>query len=136
MNKFTGVESYERFDVWTSKLANEKHVESELNKIIEKSGKGILIPYKSESAGLEKSDNQKAMIMTLVVGVIVLLSLFNCCNTIVTSINSRSREFALFRGIGISKDEVKKIVVLESCIYIVVGFIISIIPTLIVRYII
>ncbi len=136
MNKFTGVESYERFDVWTSKLANEKHVESELNKIIEKSGKGILIPYKSEAAGIEKSDNQKAMIMTLVVGVIVLLSLFNCCNTIVTSINSRSREFALFRGIGISKDEVKKIVVLESCIYIVVGFIISIIPTLIVRYII
>ncbi len=136
MNKFTGVESYERFDVWTSKLANEKHVESELNKIIEKSGKGILIPYKSESAALEKSDNQKAMIMTLVVGVIVLLSLFNCCNTIVTSINSRSREFALFRGIGISKDEVKKIVVLESCIYIVLGFISSIIPTLIVRYII
>lgn len=136
MNKFTGVSSYERFDIWTSKLANEKHVENELNKIISKSGKGILIPYKSQSSAIEKSDNQKAMIMTLVVGVIVLLSLFNCCNTIVTSINSRSREFALFRGIGISKDEVKKIVVLESCIYIVVGFIISIIPTLIVRYII
>ena len=136
MNKFTGISTYERFDIWTNKLSNQKNIESELNKIIENSGKGILIPYKSEAAGIEKSDNQKAMIMTLVVGVIVLLSLFNCCNTIVTSINSRSREFALFRGIGISKDEVKKIVVLESCIYIVVGFIISIIPTLIVRYII
>lgn len=136
MNKFTGISTYERFDIWTNKLSNQKNIESELNKIIENSGKGILIPYKSEAAGLEKSDNQKAMIMTLVVGVIVLLSLFNCCNTIVTSINSRSREFALFRGIGISKDEVKKIVVLESCIYIVLGFIISIIPTLIVRYII
>ncbi|KGJ50804.1 ABC transporter permease [Clostridium sp. NCR] len=136
MNKFTGISTYERFDIWTNKLSNQKNIESELSKIIENSGKGILIPYKSEAAGLEKSDNQKAMIMTLVVGVIVLLSLFNCCNTIVTSINSRSREFALFRGIGISKDEVKKIVVLESCIYIVLGFIISIIPTLIVRYII
>lgn len=136
MNKFTGISTYERFDIWTNKLSNQKNIESELNKIIENSGKGILIPYKSEAAGIEKSDNQKAMIMTLVVGVIVLLSLFNCCNTIVTSINSRSREFALFRGIGISKDEVKKIVVLESCIYIVVGFIISIIPTLMVRYII
>lgn len=136
MNKFTGISTYERFDIWTNKLSNQKNIESELNKIIENSGKGILIPYKSEAAGIEKSDNQKAMIMILVVGVIVLLSLFNCCNTIVTSINSRSREFALFRGIGISKDEVKKIVVLESCIYIVVGFIISIIPTLIVRYII
>ncbi|WP_148551200.1 ABC transporter permease [Paraclostridium bifermentans] len=136
MNKFTGISTYERFDIWTNKLSNQKNIESELNKIIENSGKGILIPYKSEAAGIEKSDNQKAMIMTLVVGVIVLLSLFNCCNTIVTSINSRSREFALFRGIGISKDEVKKIVVLESCIYIIVGFIISIIPTLIVRYII
>lgn len=136
MNKFTGISTYERFDIWTNKLSNQKNIESELKQIIENSGKGILIPYKSEAAGIEKSDNQKAMIMTLVVGVIVLLSLFNCCNTIVTSINSRSREFALFRGIGISKDEVKKIVVLESCIYIVVGFIISIIPTLIVRYII
>ena len=136
MNKFTCISTYERFDIWTNKLSNQKNIESELNKIIENSGKGILIPYKSEAAGIEKSDNQKAMIMILVVGVIVLLSLFNCCNTIVTSINSRSREFALFRGIGISKDEVKKIVVLESCIYIVVGFIISIIPTLIVRYII
>lgn len=136
MNEFTGISTYERFDIWTNKLSNQKNIESELNKIIENSGKGILIPYKSEAAEIEKSDNQKAMIMTLVVGVIVLLSLFNCCNTIVTSINSRSREFALFRGIGISKDEVKKIVVLESYIYIVVGFIISIIPTLIVRYII
>lgn len=136
MNKFTGISTYERFDIWTSKLVNQKNIESELKKIIENSGKGILIPYKSEAAGIEKSDNQKAMIMTLVVGVIVLLSLFNCCNTIVTSINSRSREFALFRGIGISKGEVKKIVSLESYIYIVVGFIISIIPTLIVRYII
>ena len=136
MNKFTGISTYERFDIWTNKLSNQKNIESELKQIIENSGKGILIPYKSEAAGIEKSDNQKAMIMTLVVGVIVLLSLFNCCNTIVTSINSRSREFALFRGIGISKDEVKKIVVLESYIYIVVGFIISIIPTLIVRYII
>ncbi|MBU5288382.1 ABC transporter permease [Paraclostridium bifermentans] len=136
MNEFTGISTYERFDIWTNKLSNQKNIESELNKIIENSGKGILIPYKSEAAEIEKSDNQKAMIMTLVVGVIVLLSLFNCCNTIVTSINSRSREFALFRGIGISKDEVKKIVVLESCIYIVVGFIISTIPTLIVRYII
>lgn len=136
MNKFTCISTYERFDIWTNKLSNQKNIESELNKIIENSGKGILIPYKSEAAGIEKSDNQKAMIMTLVVGVIVLLSLFNCCNTIVTSINSRSREFALFRGIGISKDEVKKIVVLESYIYIVVGFIISIVPTLIVRYII
>ncbi|MGL5642884.1 MAG: FtsX-like permease family protein, partial [Paraclostridium sp.] len=105
MNKFTGISTYERFDIWTGKFANQKNIESELNKIIENSGKGILIPYKSEAAGIEKSDNQKAMIMTLVVGVIVLLSLFNCCNTIVTSINSRSREFALFRGIGISKDE-------------------------------
>lgn len=136
MNKFTCISTYERFDIWTNKLSNQKNIESELNKIIENSGKGILIPYKSEAAGIEKSDNQKAMIMILVVGVIVLLSLFNCCNTIVTSINSRSREFALFRGIGISKDEVKKIVVLESYIYIVVGFIISIVPTLIVRYII
>jgi ABC-type lipoprotein release transport system permease subunit len=136
MNKFTGVSSYERFDVWTSKLANEKHVESELNKIIEKSGKGILIPYKSESAGIEKSDNQKAMVMALVVGVIVILSLFNCCNTIVTSINSRSREFALFRGIGISKDEIKIIVKLEGLIYIAVSFAIAIVPTLITRAII
>lgn len=136
MNKFTGVESYERFDIWTSKLANNKHIESELNKIIDKSKKGILIPYKSEAQGLEKSDNQKTMIMVLVIGVIVILSLFNCCNTIVTNINSRKREFALFRGIGISQDEIKKIVKLESLIYVVNGFIISIIPSLIVRYMI
>jgi ABC-type antimicrobial peptide transport system permease subunit len=135
-NKFTDVSSYERFDIWTSKLANNKKVESELNKIIDKSGKGILIPYKSEAAGLEKSDNQKTMVMTLVVGVIVILSLFNCCNTIVTSINSRSREFALFRGIGISKDEIKKIVKLEGLIYIAVSFVIAVVPTLITRAII
>ncbi|WP_307903066.1 FtsX-like permease family protein, partial [Clostridioides difficile] len=67
---------------------------------------------------------------------IVILSLFNCCNTIVTSINSRSREFALFRGIGISKHEINKIVKLESYIYIIVSFCISIIPILIVRSII
>ena len=136
MNKFTGISSYERFDVWTSKLANNKYVESELNKIIEKSEKGILIPYKSESAGIEKSDNQKTMVMVLIVGVIAILSLFNCCNTIVTSINSRSREFALLRGIGISQDEIKKIVKLEGLVYVFNGFFVAIIPSLIVRAII
>ena len=136
MNKFIGVSSYERFDIWTSKLSNKNYVEDELNKIIYKSGKGIFIPYKSESEGIEKNDNQKTMVLLLVVGIIVTMSLFNICNIIVNSVNSRTREFALLRGIGISKDEVKKIVVLESYIYIILGFIISIIPTLIVRYII
>lgn len=135
-NKFTGISSYERFDIWTSKLANDKYVESELNKITEKTNKGILIPYKAETAEYEKIDNQKTLIMVLVTGIIVILSLFNCCNTIVTSINSRSREFALFRGIGISKHEINKIVKLESYIYIIVSFCISIIPILIVRSII
>ncbi|RDY27605.1 ABC transporter permease [Romboutsia weinsteinii] len=136
MNKFIGNSSYERFDIWTSKIANNSHIENELKKIIEKTGKGILIPYKSESAGIEKSDNQKAMIMVLVVGVIIILSLFNCCNTIVTSINSRVREFALLRGIGISKHEIKKIIKLEGLVYILISSSISILPSLIVRSII
>lgn len=136
MNKFTGFDTYERFDIYTSKLANGNYIEGELNKILEKTGKGILIPYKSESAGIEKSDNQKTMIMILVILVIVILSLFNVLNTIVTSINSRSREFALFRGIGISKEEIKKIIKLEGLLYIFISFIISIVPILIVRNII
>lgn len=135
-NEFTGISSYERFDIWTSKLANDKYVESELNKIIEKTNKGILIPYKTETAEYEKSDNQKTLIMVLVIGVIIILSLFNCCNTIVTNINSRSKEFALFKGIGISKNEINKIVKLESYIYIIVSFSIAVIPILIVRSII
>lgn len=135
-NKFTGVSSYERFDIWTSKLANDKYVENELDKITEKTSKGILIPYKTETAEYEKSDNQKTLIMVLVIGIIVILSLFNCCNTIVTNINSRSREFALFRGLGISKYEINKIVKLESYIYIIISFTIAVVPILIVRSII
>ena len=135
-NQFTGVSSYERFDIWTSKLADEKYVESKLDRIKEKSGKGILIPYKSETEGYEKSENQKTLIIALVVCVIIILSLFNCCNTIVTNINSRSREFALFRGIGISKNEIKKIVKLENLIYLIESFVLAIVPTLLMRYII
>lgn len=135
-NQFTGVSSYERFDIWTSKLANEAKVERELDKITKNSDKGILIPYKSETLQYEKSYKQKAIIMSLVVLIIVTLSLFNCCNTIVTNINSRNREFALLRGIGISRGEIFKIVKLESLIYILVSFFISIIPTLILRSII
>lgn len=136
MNKFIGVKSYERFDIWTSKLANDSYVEDELNKIIDKSNKGILIPYKSEAGKIEKGDNQKTLVMVLVVGVIITLSLFNCCNTIITSINSRTREFSLFRGIGISKDEIEKIVKLEGALYVGMGVIIAIVPSLIVRSII
>ncbi|MFR4161589.1 MAG: FtsX-like permease family protein [Paraclostridium sordellii] len=136
MNKFIGVKSYERFDIWTSKLANDVYVEDELNKIIDKSDKGILIPYKAEAGKIEKGDNQKTLVMIVVVGVIITVSLFNCCNTIITSINSRTREFALFRGIGISKDEISKIVKLEGALYVGMGFIISIVPSLIVRSII
>lgn len=140
MNKFTGIDTYERFDIWTSKLADDEYVESELNKILDnnipKYGKGVLIPYKMESQDIEKSDNQKLLIMVMVISVIVILSVFNILNTIVTNINSRNREFALFRGIGIGKNEINKIVKLEVLIYIVVSFIVSLVPTLIVRSII
>ncbi|MGL5756319.1 MAG: FtsX-like permease family protein [Paraclostridium sp.] len=136
MDKFTGVKSYERFDVWTSKLANDSYVEDKLDKIIDKSDKGILIPYKSEAGKIEKGDNQKTLVMIIVVGVIITLSLFNCCNIIITSINSRTREFALFRGIGISKDEIAKIVKLEGFVYVGMGFVIAIVPSLMVRSII
>lgn len=132
-NKFTGISSYERFDVWTSKIANNKYVERELNEIIEKTNTGIVIPYKAESAEFEKIENQKTLLLSLVIGVIVILSLFNCCNTIITNINSRNREFALLRGIGISKDEIDKIVKLEGLIYILASFSLAIIPTLLVR---
>lgn len=135
-NQFTDVSSYERFDIWTSKLADEKYVESKLDKIKEKSGIGILIPYKAETEVYEKSENQKMLIMVLVVCVIIILSLFNFCNTIVTNINSRSREFALFRGIGISKNEINKIVKLENLIYLIESFVLAIVPTLLMRYII
>lgn len=40
-----------------SKLVNDKYVESELNKIIEKINKGILILYKVEIVEYEKIDN-------------------------------------------------------------------------------
>ncbi|MGO1041957.1 FtsX-like permease family protein [Clostridioides difficile] len=136
MDKFTGVPSYERFDVWTSKLANNKYIERELNKIVDKSGKGLLTHYKDEASGIEKSDNQKNMVMIIVIGVIVVLSMFNCCNIIVVSIKNRRREFALLRGIGISKDEIKGIIKIEGIIYLFNGVILSIIPSLIVRLII
>lgn len=135
-NKFTGIDSYERFDIWTSKLANSKNIDRELNDIIAKSKKGILIPYKNESATIEKSDNQKNLIMALVVGVVIILSLLNFCNVIATNIKNRKREFALLNGIGISNGEVRSIVKLEGLIYITVGILIGVIPTFTIRYLI
>lgn len=136
LNKFVGNATYERFDIWTSKFASKNKVESELDEIINKSGKGTLIKYKDESSKIEKNDNQKIMIMVIVVGIVIILSLFNCCNTIVTSINSRIKEFALYRAIGISKDEIEKIIKLEGLVYIIISSVIAILPSLIIRAII
>jgi ABC-type lipoprotein release transport system permease subunit len=134
-NKLTGKPSYERFDIWTSKLSNSKYIESELNRIVGEAGKGVVVPYKQEAAGLEKEFSQKAMVFALIIGVVILLSLFNFCNTVVTNINSRKREFALLKAIGITSKEIKSIIDIENLVYVLISYVITIVPLLVVRYI-
>ncbi|OPJ64165.1 FtsX-like permease family protein [Clostridium oryzae] len=133
MNKIMGNSGYERFDIWSSMYSNKSVIASDLEEIAKEEGDGKFVNYKNESEEYTKENNQKSIIIGLVVGIIAILSLFNYCNSIFTSINNRSREFALFRGIGITKREIFRIITLEINVCVLISYILSLIPALIIR---
>lgn len=132
-NKFVGNKSYERFDLWSSKLANNKKIENELNEIMV-DNKGILIPYNDEVKEYEQSENRKLMIMSTVAFIVILLATFNSCNSISMNIKDREKEISIMRSIGLSKKSIKNIYYKESYFYVMSGFAISIFPSFLIRY--
>ena len=106
----------------------EKQVEDEIRK--------ILIAQDNNQLGIESVliwekdlSGMKTMIITMSVAASIIfgiIAILNVINTIVTTLITRKREFAILEAIGMTKKQQKKLLVYEGLYYLIISMIIII----------
>ena len=56
---------------------------------------------------------------------IALITVFNIINSITMSVAARTRQYGVFRAIGLSTRQLKKMIIAEACVYTITGSIIG-----------
>lgn len=132
-NKFFGVSSFERFDIWGDKDSNGNYIEDKLQEILDTGGVGTLTNFELESKAIEKSNSNRMVLILFLASLVTITTIFYCNNTILNSINDRIKEFSVLKAIGFNDNEINKIVGCEMDIYFVLSIGIAIIPIITVR---
>lgn len=102
--------------------------DNEINKIINESG-NIMLMLTSKN-GFIDSMKEMESILLIVGGVVALIlgliGIINVTNTMITSLISRKVEFAMLESIGMTKNQLKKMIAFEGIYYIVLSSIVII----------
>lgn len=127
----------ESVDIDLKDNVNLIEADNEINKIINESG-NIMLMLTSKNFYIEGMNEMKAIL--LIVGGVValilgLIGIINVTNTMLTSMISRKVEFAMLESIGMTKDQLKKMIIFEGVYYILlsssviipIGFIVSLV---------
>lgn len=123
--KLTG---YQEFDINVEKGADLTKVESELQAIANKQKNGQLISYKEEIEKWREYQLQVGAILLSLVIIIAIVGFINIMNTLNVNIIIRKREFGMLRALGMTKKDMRKILLKESALY---GFFSSLIGMLV-----
>lgn len=101
------------------KAEEEENIESFMKNFIENKNKDIKYEskasYEKEFKSMENTYKGIGFLLSIILGIVGML---NFVNTMITSIISRKKEFAMLESIGMTKKQLKKMLVIESNIYI------------------
>ncbi|SHI06092.1 MacB-like core domain-containing protein [Clostridium collagenovorans DSM 3089] len=97
----------------------------EINNEFDKRNYRIIDKQKVEE-GIKKASARISTLLYSFIAILVVISIFNIINIMYMNISSRKKEISMLRAIGMSKDEVKAMVVKETFYYCIYAAIISI----------
>ncbi len=104
-----------------------KNVEASIKKLVE-GNKRISMESKLENySEMKNSENQITVLGGCLGIMIMLLSISNYLNMMSESMQNRSKEFAILESVGMTRKQIKKMIVFESLGYAVMSIVISLI---------
>ncbi len=122
-----------RYQYWEGKVKdgyNYEEVEEQLRGVTDSDKGATLFSYREELEKVKVNNAQIIFAMYSIVIVIAIVSIINLINIMNMSAIMRKREFGFLRAIGLSKKQVKKIIMWEGAIYGVVSSIVAAILTI------
>lgn len=122
-DKYFDISEFSRFDVNVKK--DSENVESALNKIINQYKGTKLKSFKEEKAKMEKEKNQMMFLVLTLVIIIAVIGILNMINTMITSIISRRKEFGMLRAVGMTNEQLKKMIRIEGMYYGLISAVLS-----------
>lgn len=118
----------ESVDIDLKDNVNLIEADNEINKVINESG-NIMLMLTSKNYFIEGMKEMKSILLIVGGGVALILGLIgiiNVTNTMLTSMISRKVEFAMLESIGMTKDQLKKMIIFEGMYYILLSSIVII----------
>lgn len=111
-----------------------KSVENKLNELLSKYPNLVMETLQEvETSSANTIHNTSVQVYGLSV-FIILFSIFNLTNTLISRISTRKREFGMLEAIGMTRRQIKKMLLYENALLILPGLIITIIAGSIVGY--
>ncbi|MEW9095159.1 MAG: FtsX-like permease family protein [Clostridiaceae bacterium] len=112
-----GLSGYKMIDIKLSQDSDIEFIEKELNHVAKKVSEGTLFSFEEEVKKLKTLINQIIMLSLCLLAVIIVIGVLNITNTISTNLIVRTREFATFRALGTTNEDLRNIIKLEGAFY-------------------
>ncbi|MTI49289.1 MAG: ABC transporter permease [Firmicutes bacterium] len=128
MEKYLGLEGYQKIEVNVTKDANTQSIEAKLNEIAKNQKNGELTIFRDQVEKINQIRVQIASILYILIGVIILVGLINIINIMNTNVILRRREFGMLRALGMTNEQLRKVITKEGLFY---GLLSSIIGSII-----
>lgn len=122
-----GVNGYQKITVDVNGNVDNNKMKEEINNIISSQKGSELISYYDEVQKVKVAKFQLITILYALLCITLLVALVNIINTISMNIITRKREFGLLRAIGMTKSQLRTMIIKEGMIY---GFVGSVLGSL------
>ncbi|MTI49291.1 MAG: FtsX-like permease family protein [Firmicutes bacterium] len=138
MEKYFGSEGYQKIEINVTKDANTQSIEAKLNEIVKNQENGELTIFRDQVEKINQLRIQIASILYILIGVIILVGLINIINIMNTNVILRRREFGMLRALGMTNNQLRKVITKEGLFYgllsSIIGSIISVMLVCLVYY--
>jgi putative ABC transport system permease protein len=115
-NKLSPVSLYNKLDVKISPTADKETVEKQLKQLANEAD-AKYSSFAEDKQGIESDIQQVTYLLYGFVGVISIIGAFSIVNTITTNLILRVREFGILRAIGMTDQQLKRMILLEGFMY-------------------
>ncbi|WP_202710095.1 ABC transporter permease, partial [Sporosalibacterium faouarense] len=117
MEKYLGLKGYQKIDINVTEDGDIQSIEQKLNEIANNQKYGKLTIFRDQLAMYERFRLEIASILYILIGVIILVGLVNIVNIMTINVILRRREFGMLRALGMTNQQLRKVLTKEGLFY-------------------
>lgn len=117
IKNYLKIENYQQAAITLSKYADYEQVENEIKDTVRLSRDLTIKSFKEELKAVKENNMRLSMILYSFIFIIALVSIVNLINIMYMNVMLRNKEIGMMRALGLSSDEVKKMIKYEGVFY-------------------